>query len=343
MTLTRCSSMPRAETLVKPNGSTRRTRPPAAGRRPSLDDHALPGGDLHGVGGEQVGDDLEVVRIADLDQRRRRRRRRARSSRHAQHDAGDRRAHRDAVDSAGAARSGVSTGASSAPAPARARATASSQLRPGTAERRLARSCRRARHRRDRAATMVSRAAQLCGALELAGGEVALGRAPAPARPRPARAASAACTAASACAALRDVEEVGSIGWICATTVSSAMTRSPDVERRCARMRPATGAETTKTSFTRVSPSSSTVTSAARASTSRDRPAPAAGRKAYQQPAADAPAAAAAQKTGDCRAHRPHLLPRLQHGDQIEAVEAPPHEQRAETQWPPERRARRRP
>ena len=60
MTLTRCSSMPSADTLVKAAGSTRRTGPSTAGAAPALDDRARPAG-LHRVGRQQLGDHFHAA------------------------------------------------------------------------------------------------------------------------------------------------------------------------------------------------------------------------------------------------------------------------------------------
>ena len=63
ITLTRCSSTPSAETFMKPDGSTRRTRPCSGWSPPHCIDRArrrawrYP----HGVGREQVGHDLELT------------------------------------------------------------------------------------------------------------------------------------------------------------------------------------------------------------------------------------------------------------------------------------------
>ena len=68
ITLTRCSSIPSAETLVKPN---RFDEPNSALERliaaPAVDDHALTCLHLDGVGGQEIDCDLEVARVADLD------------------------------------------------------------------------------------------------------------------------------------------------------------------------------------------------------------------------------------------------------------------------------------
>ena len=67
--LTLCSSMPSAETFMKPAGSTRVTLPLTAGR-PSRRRAPARRADLDGIGREQIGDHFEVERIADVDQRR---------------------------------------------------------------------------------------------------------------------------------------------------------------------------------------------------------------------------------------------------------------------------------
>ncbi len=70
MTLTRCSSTPSAETFMKPEGSTRRTRP-SSGRLPphcSIST-ASPRFTRTASVDEQVRYDLEAARIADLEER----------------------------------------------------------------------------------------------------------------------------------------------------------------------------------------------------------------------------------------------------------------------------------
>ena len=70
MTLTRCSSTPSVEILVKAVGSTRRTRPARVpGPAPAFDDHLGTRLNFDGIRAEHVDDDLEVTRIADFDQR----------------------------------------------------------------------------------------------------------------------------------------------------------------------------------------------------------------------------------------------------------------------------------
>ena len=70
MTLTRCSSTPSAEILVNPDGSTRRTfAVQLAVAAPLLDDRPGAGLDAHGIGREEIGHDLELRGIANLEQR----------------------------------------------------------------------------------------------------------------------------------------------------------------------------------------------------------------------------------------------------------------------------------
>ena len=60
-TLTRCSSTPSAETFVKAAGSTRRTRPSSAPSPPQRSIRTRrPGLGLQRVGGQQLGDDLDL-------------------------------------------------------------------------------------------------------------------------------------------------------------------------------------------------------------------------------------------------------------------------------------------
>ena len=74
MVRTRCSSMPSAETLVKPAGSTRVTLAVKRRAAPALDGRCGALDDLHRVGRQQLHHQLEIVWIADLDQRRSRQR-----------------------------------------------------------------------------------------------------------------------------------------------------------------------------------------------------------------------------------------------------------------------------
>ena len=91
MTFTRCSSTPSAEIFVKPDGSTRRTRPSSAWPPPhcSMRTRAF-GRNPDGVGRQQVGDHLQLSRVADFDERFARLDDRFALSYSLQHDAVDR-------------------------------------------------------------------------------------------------------------------------------------------------------------------------------------------------------------------------------------------------------------
>ena len=105
MALTRCSSMPSAEIFVKPYGSTHA----ALERRvaaPAFDNHTLPARDVDGVRREQVHDDLESARVADLDERRAGGNDGFALLKDSQHTAVGGRAYRDAVASVRSRRAG---------------------------------------------------------------------------------------------------------------------------------------------------------------------------------------------------------------------------------------------
>ena len=91
ITFTRCSSTPRVEILVKPDGSTTRTCPSAAARRPNAP--AAPGRrvNLHRVARQHVDLHFQVGRVAQLHQRRAGRHDGGAFLQHAQHAAVDRR------------------------------------------------------------------------------------------------------------------------------------------------------------------------------------------------------------------------------------------------------------
>jgi hypothetical protein len=65
VTRTRCSSIPSADTLRNPAGSTRVTW--RAVSAPPIDPHRGTLLDLRGVRRQEIGDDLQVERIADLE------------------------------------------------------------------------------------------------------------------------------------------------------------------------------------------------------------------------------------------------------------------------------------
>ena len=69
-TLTRCSSMPSADTLVNAAGSTRRTRPSTGGPPQRSITTRRPGLGLHRIGGEQFAQHLHALRVPDVQQRR---------------------------------------------------------------------------------------------------------------------------------------------------------------------------------------------------------------------------------------------------------------------------------
>ena len=89
-TLTRCSSMPSADTLVNAAGSTRPH--PSFHRRaaPALDHHAPARLGLHRVGGEQLAQHFHLARIADVEQGGAGRQGGLARLGHLQHDAGHR-------------------------------------------------------------------------------------------------------------------------------------------------------------------------------------------------------------------------------------------------------------
>ena len=66
-TLTRCSSTPSVDILVKAAGSTRRTRPASVpGSAPVFDGDLRAGVNFDGIGAEHVDDHFQVARIADF-------------------------------------------------------------------------------------------------------------------------------------------------------------------------------------------------------------------------------------------------------------------------------------
>ena len=106
-TLTRCSSTPSADTLVNAAGSIRRTRPDSGGRpRAAVEARRRARLDQDRVGGQHVDDDLEVVRIAHLDQRRADRHDGLALLRDPQHASGDGRADVPALAACPVARAG---------------------------------------------------------------------------------------------------------------------------------------------------------------------------------------------------------------------------------------------
>ena len=69
ITLTRCSSTPSAETFMNPAGSIRRTRPVIGCPPPQRSTKPIAGLDGSRIGGEQVGDDVQALRIAEVEER----------------------------------------------------------------------------------------------------------------------------------------------------------------------------------------------------------------------------------------------------------------------------------
>ena len=289
ITFTRCSSTPSAETLVKPDGSTRRTRAWSGSPPPQSSTSTSARLDAHGVGGEHVDHELDVVRIADLE-------RAASPGVHdacallqdAQHAPGDRRAHADAGASPRAAVARGSCGARAAALRCSSRASSAARA---FVERRRARcgsACLRRLESRARDRAALRRSCALALALGAARARPRACATRAHPRALPRRAASSG---------------VGSTRLDLATTVSPATPRRPP-RARCGAGGPATARPHEALRARASRPPRPRSRCSGPRSTSAGRRPPAAGRNSQRARARGARSAARARSASARQRHR---------------------------------------
>ena len=145
------------------------------------------------------------------------------------------------------------------------------------------------------------------------------------------KAASAACARAVSSARVRASSSAGATGWKVASRVRFARTGSPG-SSSIRSTRPATGAETTKRSRTRVSPSSSSVTWSGPGATLAISAGTGAGRNAHTSVAITARTTTTvasrrgAKNRATLRGAMGGLFAALQDLDQVEVIEPPAHD-----------------